>query len=67
MCSLVVKRVQVSRPSLSIFVKTPKRTILAVIKEVHEDSVSFLVNKNLETYKFSEIKANLAEWPKTPR
>jgi len=48
-------------------VKTPKKTILGVIKEVHEDSVSFLVNKNLETYKFSEIKANLAEWPKTPR
>ena len=48
-------------------VKTPKKTIVGVIKEVNEDSVGFLIGKNIEAYKYAEIKANLAEWPKTPR
>lgn len=48
-------------------VKTNKKTFTGVIKEVTDKSVSFLVKKELHKYKFSEIKANLAEWPKTPR
>ncbi len=53
--------------NLKAKVKTNKNTFIGVIKEVSNDSVSFLLKKELKTYKFAEIKANLAEWPKTPR
>lgn len=37
------------------------------IEGVSEDTVTFLVGKELRTLKIGEFKANLAEWPKTPR
>lgn len=48
-------------------VRSPKGNFTGRIEEVGQDSVTFLVDKELRTLKIGEFKANLAEWPETPR
>lgn len=48
-------------------VRSPEGNFTGRIEGVSEDTVTFLVGKELRTLKIGEFKANLAEWPKTPR
>lgn len=48
-------------------VRSPEGNFTGQIEGVSEDTVTFLVGKELRTLKIGEFKANLAEWPKTPR
>lgn len=48
-------------------VRSPEGNFTGRIEGVSEDTVTFLVGKELRTLKIGKFKANLAEWPKTPR
>lgn len=48
-------------------VRSPEGNFTGRIEGVSEDTVTFLVGKELRMLKIGEFKANLAEWPKTPR
>jgi ribosome maturation factor RimP len=48
-------------------VRSPEGNFTGRIETVDEDSVTFLVGKEPRILKIGEFKANLAEWPKTPR
>jgi ribosome maturation factor RimP len=48
-------------------VRSPEGNFTGRIETADEDSVTFLVGKEPRTLKIGEFKANLAEWPKTPR
>jgi len=48
-------------------VRSPEGNFTGRIEGVSEDTVTFLLGKELRTLKIGEFKANLAEWPKTPR
>jgi ribosome maturation factor RimP len=48
-------------------VRSPEGNFTGRIEGVSEDTVTFLVGKELLRLKIGEFKANLAEWPQTPR
>ncbi len=53
--------------NLKAKVKTSHKSFKAKIVSVDDDGVEFDFGKEIKKYSYSEIKANLAEWPSEPR